>query len=179
MNTAAEPARPLPADPWRRLMSAIYESVILFGVVFFFGYGYSALTQYKGTEGALRTGFQLFLFVVLGVYFVWFWSHGRWTLPMKTMGIGLVDVQTGAPLSYGRAGRRYLVASLMFWGLLAATWKASVWWLLAWPVPFAWSIFSARRQTLYDLLSGTMLVRIDPQHRYPRPDGDGERRAGR
>jgi uncharacterized RDD family membrane protein YckC len=50
----------------------------------------------------------------------------------------------------------------MFWGLLAAIWQASVWWLLAWPVPFAWALFNPRRQTLYDLLAGTMLVERSP-----------------
>jgi len=139
-------------------MSAIYEGVILFGVVFFFAYGFSALTSFKGGEGPLRSAFQIYLFLILGVYFTWFWSRGRRTLPMKTMGVVLVESQSGAPLQPARAAWRYLVASLFFWGLLAAVWKASAWWLLLLPVPFAWSLANPRRQTLYDLLAGTMLV---------------------
>jgi uncharacterized RDD family membrane protein YckC len=152
-------ALPVPADPWRRLMSAVYEGVILFGVIFFFAYGFSALTSFKGEEGLLRTSFQIYLFLILGLYFSWFWSKGRRTLPMKTMSVGLVVAETGRPLSTWRAAWRYLVASLLFWGLLAATWKASIWWLVLWPLPFAWSLFSPRRQTLYDVLAGTLLVR--------------------
>jgi uncharacterized RDD family membrane protein YckC len=151
-----------PADPLRRLMSAVYEGVILFGVVFFFAYAFSSLTSFKGGEGPLRTAFQLYLFLVLGTYFTWFWSRGRRTLPMKTMGVVLVRARDDAPLTPGRAAWRYLVASIMFWGLLAAVWKASVWWLPLWPLPFAWSMFNPRRQTLYDLVAGTVLVEQAP-----------------
>ena len=115
----------VPADPWRRLMSAAYEGVILFGVVFFFAYAFSALTSFKGGEGILRTGFQVYLFLILGAYFTWFWGNGRRTLPMKTMGVALVTASTGQPLSSARAAWRYLIASILFWGLLAAVWKAS------------------------------------------------------
>jgi len=139
-------------------MSAIYEGVILFGVVFFFAYGFSALTSFKGGEGPLRTVFQIYLFLILGVYFTWFWSSGRRTLPMKTMGVALVQARSGLPLPPAQAALRYLIASLFLWGLLAAVWKASAWWLLLLPLPFAWSVASPKRQTLYDLLAGTLLV---------------------
>ena len=148
-----------PADPWRRLMSAVYEGVILFGVVFFFAYGFSALTSFRGAEGPLRSAFQVYLFLVLGTYFTWFWSKGRRTLPMKTMGVVLVTARTGRPLGSLRAAWRYLLASLFFWGLLAVVWKLSAWWLILWPLPFAWVLFIPRRQALYDVLAGTMLVR--------------------
>ena len=160
----------VPVDPWRRLMSAVYEGVILFGVVFFFAYGFSALTAFKGGEGALRSAFQLYLFLILGTYFTWFWSRGRRTLPMKTMGVALVDAG-GRPLSRARAACRYLVASVLFWGLLGAVWKASAWWLVVWPLPFAWTLFNPRRQALYDVLAGTLLVRSpsDPAARRSAP----------
>ncbi|MDO5102264.1 MAG: RDD family protein [Lautropia sp.] len=79
-----------PATTWRRLMCVVYEAIILFGVIFFFGYAFSALTQFTGAEGWLRTTFQGFMFLVLGAYFSWFWSQGRWSLPMKTIGVKLV-----------------------------------------------------------------------------------------
>jgi uncharacterized RDD family membrane protein YckC len=160
-------ASAIPADPWRRLMSAVYEGVILFGVVFFFAYGFSALTSFRGGEGLLRTSFQVYLFVVLGVYFTWFWSKGRRTLPMKTMGVTLVASGTGLPLTTARAAWRYLLASVLFWGLLAVVWKLSAWWLILWPLPFAWALFDSRHRALYDVLAGTMLVK--------RADGPGVR----
>jgi uncharacterized RDD family membrane protein YckC len=156
-----------PADAWRRLMSAVYEAVILFGVVFFFGYAFSALTTFKGGEGPLRTAFQLYMFLVLGVYFTWFWSRGRRTLPMKTMHVTLVDAARGQPLGYVRAAWRYLVASVLLWGILGFTWKSSAAWVVLLPVPFLWALANRRRQTLYDVLAGTVLVRRGVGQRRP------------
>lgn len=154
-------------------MCVVYEAIILFGVIFFFGYAFSALTRFTGTEGMLRTAFQLFMFTVLGGYFSWFWSQGRWSLPMKTIGVKLVR-STKAPLparqatidgfetlSLARAAWRYTVASIMFWGGIALVWKSSPWWLPVLCLPFAWSLFDRRRRTLYDLLAGTMLLTVD------------------
>ena len=64
------------------------------------GYLFSALSQ---TRNALnnRTALQAFMFVVLGIYFVWFWSRGQ-TLAMKTWHIRLVDAQ-GRPVTQLRA----------------------------------------------------------------------------
>ena len=157
---AAQPApdAPLPdADPWRRFMCVAYEGVILFGVVFFFAYGFSALTRFNGQPGPLRWAFQGFMMLVLGVYFVWFWSHGRRTLPMKTMSVRLVDEQ-GQPASTQRAIMRYL-AALAGWvialGLAAGVHGAAI---LLVAVPFGWALIDRRRRTLYDLASGTRLV---------------------
>ena len=158
---------PAPASPWRRFMACVYEGIILFGVVFFFGYGFSALTQYRGEPGALHTAFQLFMFAVLGAYFGWFWSNGRWTLPMKTIGVKLVRSTAPAParpesiVTLPRALWRYTVASCFFWGGLALVYFSSPVVLLLWLLPFAWSIIDKRRRTLYDILSGTLLVRHD------------------
>lgn len=140
-------------------MSAVYEGIILFGIVFFFGYGFSALTTFKGEDGTLRIAFQVYLFLVLGAYFVGFWSDARRSLPMKTMAIALATDADGTPVGKLRAAWRYVVASLFFWGILAAVWKASIWWLVLWPLPFAWAAFDREHRTLYDLAAGTRLVR--------------------
>ncbi len=145
------------ADPWRRFMCVAYEGFILFGVVFFFAYTFSALTQYKGQPGMLRSAFQAFMFVVLGVYFVWFWSEGRRTLPMKTMGVKLID-QAGAPAGRLRALARYLAASAG-WGLplALAAWvhPAAIALVL---LPYVPTFFDSQRRALYDIVSGTRLI---------------------
>ncbi len=146
------------AGLWRRAMSAVYESIVLFGVVVFFGYAYSALLQYRGEPGALRWGLQAWLFIVVGVYFVWFWSDGRRTLPMRTVGVRLVRDDGSAP-GRRRAALRYAAAWTM---LLAPMWAATGTghpaWLLLWPVPFCWGLIDPLRRTLYDLAAGTRLV---------------------
>ena len=85
---------------WRRLCCLLYEGLLLFGVVFVASYLFSTLSQ---TRHALdnRHALQAFLFVVFGIYFVWFWSRGQ-TLAMKTWHIRLVD-RNGAALTQQRA----------------------------------------------------------------------------
>lgn len=145
------------ASPWRRLMCLTYEAVILFGVIFFFGYAFSALTQFRGEPGLLRAAFQVFMFTVLGVYFGYFWSHGRRSLPMKTMAVALVGPDDQA-LTVPRALARYVVAVLGLALPLAAArhWGAA--WALLLLVPWASTLATRRRQSLYDLLCGTRLV---------------------
>ena len=111
------------ADPlaapglWRRLASFLYEGVLLFGVLMIAGYLFSALTQQRHALFG-RHGLQAFVFVVLGIYFVWFWSHGGQTVAMKAWHIRLVD-HRGAPVSQARALARYLLSWLWFVPALA------------------------------------------------------------
>lgn len=97
----------------RRLAAFVYEGVLLFGVLFVAGWLYSTLTQLKdpGQQGTL--GLQLFLLLVLGVYFVWFWSRGGQTVAMKAWHIRLVDRQD-RPVSQTRALARFALAWLWF-----------------------------------------------------------------
>ncbi len=140
----------------------LYEGLLLFGVIFIAGYLFSALSQ---TRHALdnRHGMQAFLFLVLGIYFVWFWSRGQ-TLAMKTWHIRVVDIQ-GHPLSQSRALARYIASWLWFLppllvtlpldlpapevGVLTMGWVA-IWALL--------SRFHPKKQFLHDALIGTRLI---------------------
>jgi uncharacterized RDD family membrane protein YckC len=102
----------------RRLACFVYEGVLLFGVVMIAGYLYSSLTQQRhALQGQL--GLQLFLFVVLGIYFVWFWSRGGQTVAMRTWNIRLVTA-TGEQVSQPRALARYLLAWIWFVPALGA-----------------------------------------------------------
>jgi uncharacterized RDD family membrane protein YckC len=161
---SAAPVAPQPADPWRRLMCIAYEGVILFGVVFFFGYGFSALTQFKGAPGTLRWAFQAFMFCVLAVYFTWFWSEGRRTLPMKTMGVRLVGPGDAAP-GRARAFARFTVAGGMLALAIGAAYVVHPALALLALVPFSWALFDRQRRALYDLVCGTRLVRDAPPAR--------------
>jgi uncharacterized RDD family membrane protein YckC len=138
-------------------MSACYEGVVLFGVVVFFGYAFSALTQFRGEPGALRWGFQAFLFLVVGTYFTWFWSDGRRTLPMKTVAVRLVD-RDDRPTSPTRAALRYLACAVMLLVPVTAGWYLWAGWLLLLPIPFLWTLFDRERRALYDRIAGTRLV---------------------
>jgi uncharacterized RDD family membrane protein YckC len=138
-------------------MGASYETVVLFAVIVFFGYAFSALAQFKGEPGPLRWVFQAYLFVVIGAYFVWFWSEGRRTLPMKTVGLRLLDA-TDRPVSRPRAALRYLLAWTMLLAPALAAWWLAPAWLALLALPFGAALLDGERRTLYDRLAGTRLV---------------------
>lgn len=109
---------------WRRMAAFVYEGVILFGVVMIAGYFYSTITQQRhALQG--QWGLRAFLFLVLGIYFIWFWSRGGQTVAMKAWHVRLVDVH-GRAVSQPRALVRYLLSWLWFFPALATAWLAGL-----------------------------------------------------
>ena len=150
----------------RRMACWLYESMLLFAVVFIAGYLFSTLSQ---TRNALdnRHALQAFVFVVLGIYFVWFWSKGQ-TLAMKTWHIRVVD-RHGRPLTQARALLRYLLSWLWLLPPLAVLAplglpaSESLVLLLGWVAVWALlSRFHPRRQFWHDALAGTLLIHHKP-----------------
>jgi uncharacterized RDD family membrane protein YckC len=143
----------------------LYEGVILFGIVFFAGYLFSALTQQRNglTHHNLLAGWIGF---VVGLYFVWFWTHGGQTLPMKTWRLRLVAAND-TPVSAVRAIVRYALAWLWFLPPLALhpllglavpqTLVIAAVWFVLWA---ATGRFGASRQFLHDRLAGTRIVEV-------------------
>jgi uncharacterized RDD family membrane protein YckC len=148
------------------MSSWLYEGLLLFGVLFIPAYLFSTLSQ---SRHALtnRTALQAFMFVVLGIYFVWFWHRGQ-TLPMKTWRMRLVDA-SGHPPSQARAALRYLCAWLWVLPPLAASallgWQGgkvvvalSVW-IALWAMA---TRLHPSRQFWHDALAGTRMVQLPP-----------------
>lgn len=153
-------------SPLRRLACMVYETLLLSGVVFAAGFLFSILTQ---TRNALdnRLGMQIFLFVVLGGYFAWFWSKGQ-TLAMKTWHLHLQD-ESGQLISQNRAITRYLSAwvwitpPVLMASLLGAEPKATIAMAVIWiGIWFMLCYTRQDRQFLHDVWSGTKLVYIQP-----------------
>ena len=143
----------------------LYESMLLFGVVFFAGWLFSTLLQQRHAL-YLRSGLQDWLFLVVGIYFVWFWSHGGQTLAMKTWRIRLVTTD-GLPVGIGRATARYLLAWCWCVPGLAAAWLlgARGWLLVLIPAVnlLLWALtvyLDPERRFLHDRLAGTRLVDV-------------------
>lgn len=142
----------------------VYEGLLLFGVLVTAGYLYSALTQQRHALHG-RHGLQAFLFIVLGIYFVWFWSHGGQTVAMKAWQIRLTR-RGGAPLGQGRAAARYLLS----WSWFAPALGAIAAFDIAQPravgallvggvvVYAALARLHPRRQFVHDAICGTELV---------------------
>jgi uncharacterized RDD family membrane protein YckC len=141
----------------------IYEAMLLFGIVFIAGWLFSTLLQQRHAL-YLREGLQVWLFFVVGLYFIWCWSHGGQTLPMKTWRIRVVTAG-GEMLLPWRALGRYLLAWLWFLPGLAISWliEAHGWMLVLFPTLnfVLWAmtaLFDKDRQFLHDRLAGTRLI---------------------
>jgi uncharacterized RDD family membrane protein YckC len=154
---------------WRRMACWLYEGMLMFGVVFISGYLFSTLSQ---TRNAMdnRHALQAFLFVVFGIYFVWFWAKGQ-TLAMKTWDIRVVDVH-GESISQTRALVRYALSYLWFLPPLVAmapfslngpeTTVIVLGWVACWALL---SRFQRDNQFWHDAVAGTRLVTSLPMSR--------------
>lgn len=146
-----------------------YEGILLFGVVFIAGYLFGTLSQ---TRNAMdnRNALQAFLFVVFGIYFVWFWAKGQ-TLAMKTWNIRVVD-RDGKAISQSRALGRYVLCWVWFLPPLIAVQPfklngaevgvITLGWIAVWAVL---SRFQAQGQFWHDVWAGTRLVSSQPLSR--------------
>ncbi len=125
-----------------RLVSLVYEIILLLAVLFVCSYLFLSLAR-DAQSGLPRAIFQIYLLSVCGVYFVFCWTRTGQTLPMKTWRMRVVT-QDGRTLSVGRAFRRYLFAIP---GMLSG-------------ISLLWAPFDRERQFLHDRLAGTRIVRV-------------------
>ncbi|MBA4143221.1 MAG: RDD family protein [Nitrosospira sp.] len=129
---------------WRRLLSMIYESLILTAVLFIAGFVFHLV--FRDTSSILfRPVFQLYVLMVAGIYFTWFWTHGGQTLPMQTWNLRVVSAD-GQRVYLKQAVARYLFAVVGFFffgcGIL-------------------WALIDRDRLFLHDRLAGTRIVRVE------------------
>lgn len=128
---------------WRRLLSMIYEFLILVAVLFIASFVFHLVIRDTASL-FFRPAFQLYLLVVAGIYFIWFWTHGGQTLPMQTWKLRVIRAD-GGQLFLKQAIARYLFAVIGFFffgcGIL-------------------WALFDRDRLFLHDRLAGTRVVRL-------------------
>lgn len=142
------PEQGLPASRRRRLAAMLYEVMLMVGVLGFAflvpQVGYSMATKHAAAPWALL----VHVYLVMGIYFVWYWRRTGQTLSMQTWRIKLVDASVGGGISLGQGLLRYSLAwpSLLFFG-------AGV----------VWSFFDRDGQFLHDRLAGTRVIFFDPR----------------
>ena len=125
----------------RRLMSLAYEVLVVSAIALVAGLAFYGVADGSLT-GGMRHLFQLYLFLVLGAYFVACWSHGGRTLPMQTWKVRVVR-DDGVSIGIGRAMLRYVFAWLSLMPLGAG---------------FLWAFFDREGQFLHDRLAGTRMI---------------------
>ena len=155
---------PLAPGLGRRFGAFAYEGVLLFGITLLTGLVYAPLVgQRSGIEH--RTGLITVLAIVYGVYFVFFWTRGRRTLPMQTWHL-LIQRRDGQPLGLWQALLRYIFSWLWFMPALICIHLTNPRTVAPYFVGLAAGVLAyvlvARlhpsRQFLHDLLAGTRMV---------------------
>jgi uncharacterized RDD family membrane protein YckC len=123
-----------------------YESLLLLGVL---------SVTFILPHLALGMGFEIVLpgpllllhiFLVIGTYFVWYWTHGGQTLAMQTWRLRIVNVDGGPP-ELNQLLLRYLLS-----------WPS----LLLYGAGLIWACFDRDRQFLHERLSGTRIICVPP-----------------
>lgn len=162
-DTSALPAAAAVPSVRRRLAAMLYEAVLLFGIVFFAGLAFALATQQR--NGLVHHNLlAAWIALVVGAYFVWFWTHGGQTLPMKTWRLRL-EAANGRPLSAGHAIVRYALGWLWFLPPLAlhpllglsvpVTLALAAAWIVVWAGA---ARLHADRQFPHDRLARTRIV---------------------
>ncbi len=156
---------------WRRVSCCLYEQLVLLGVIALaFLLPNLALGILFGVSLPSWLTF-LYLYTVLGIYFVWYWTKTGQTLAMQTWRIRMID-QYGHTLKRPQALWRYIYGSLWIIPCVLLQWAFHVekWQIIEmlfavalffWPL----TIFLDRknlmqRQSLADRFAGTRLVEL-------------------
>ena len=165
----AATAADLPAPAMgRRLACLVYEALLLFGVVMGAGLVYGVATnQRHALQGTL--GLQVAVFLVLGLYFVWFWTRHGQTLAMRTWHLKLVTAK-GHAVGGLRATGRYLLCWVWVLPALITVHLGGVagsgrtfFALCAGVLIYAGTAYLRRdRQFWHDVLCGTRLAAAPP-----------------
>ena len=135
---------------FRRFGAIIYDSVLVFGLVFAaFTVLYLPLAMsFEVVDIRDSQFYKSFFFIymlVVGIGFhLWFWTHGGQTLGMRTWNIKLFS-KNGDTVTTKQALTRYLVAIIS---------------LLALGIGFFWSLLDKEKRTWHDIVSGTQLVSV-------------------
>ena len=172
VSTIGAPAQLRRAGLLPRLGAVLYEALLVTALAFMTGFlllplvspGTAATaTQLTIPSVPARVALFCILFSVVALYFVWSWTGGRRTLPMKTwrMRVAMVD---GMPPDAKTALLRYLAAwigpSLAFIAvaILADRGLGAIALCLL-GFNFLWAAVDPDHQFLHDRIAGTRILR--------------------
>ncbi|MFA5984219.1 MAG: RDD family protein [Methylococcaceae bacterium] len=129
---------PPPPGLLRRLAAAVYDLFLLIALLFF-----ATALLLPFNQGLAFTPRQFYypayLFLVSGLFYTWFWTHGGQTLGLRAWKIKILSVNQ-QPISWRQAILRFLAACLS-WACLG--------------LGFIWILVDKDRRSWHDRLSKT------------------------
>ena len=127
---------------WLRLAACmLYDGLVVLALSFALALGFIFLFG-DASHGLKRYALQLFLWLGIGLYFVWCWRKSGQTLAMQTWQLKLSDGQTKL-LNWPQALIRYALASLS---------------LAAFGLGFVWAVFDRDGLFLHDRLLNSRIT---------------------
>ena len=158
------PPAPQPAGLLRRLAAAVYDGLLLAGLLMLASALWLPITGGEAVQRGtpLFLLFQLYLLLVCFAFFAWFWTHGGQTLGMRAWRLKLVTCD-GGPIGLARA-----------LGRLGAAIVSAV------PagIGFWWALFDRERACLHDGWAGTRVLYEKPPEKKRRGKRKREETAG-
>jgi len=126
----------------RRVAALVYDGFLILAIWMISSLLLVALV----TDGAVLQGlaFQLFLYLELGAFYIYFWCKRGQTLGMQAWRIHLITEQ-GDPVSPKTACKRYVFATLSVCSL---------------GIGFLWSLVNSNGLTLHDLTTDTRVIHL-------------------
>lgn len=146
MSNSSSPARTaaVPARLGWRLLALVYDAVIALALVFVISaLALAVKPDHRPVQpGSIAAAVEfLLLWATLGAYAVVSWRRGGQTIGMKPWRLKVLTVD-GLQVPWRQLLLRYSVASLSLGTVLL------------------WCLFDAERRGLHDIVSGTLLVRL-------------------
>ncbi|MCC8995810.1 MAG: RDD family protein [Nitrosomonas sp.] len=128
---------------WQRLLCLLYDFLLLFAVIFMASLVFVPL--FSSIDPLyFKPFYQFYLLTIMGVYFIWFWTHGGQTLAMQTWKLRIVDSK-GQSITKKQAITRYLLALVLYPFFF---------------ITLIWMFFDRDRQFLHDRIAGTKVIKL-------------------
>ena len=127
---------------FRRLASIFYDGVLVVAIVIITSLPFYSFNVEESF--LLKLTIQLYFYLIIQYFFVWFWVNSTATLGMKSWKIKIVDIN-GNNISYKKAIVRFnaSILSISIFGL-----------------GFLISLFRKDKKCLHDIISRTQLIKI-------------------
>jgi len=126
---------------FKRLMAMFYDSLLLFSLFFLATMILILFTNVEFVESN-NIAYDLYLLLIVYLYFAWHWTNGGQTLGMRAWHIKLKNRGMGQ-VNWGIATARFCLALLSF---------------ISFGLGFMWALFNKEKLTFHDRYSKTLLI---------------------
>ena len=127
----------------------VYDAILLAAVLMICFIPVPILPETFRSSISGKLSLQLYIALILFVFFGWFWTHQGQTLGMRAWRLKVVS-HDGKPISWGSCAKRFMLAMISF---------------ALFGIGYLLCLVQANKMTFHDLFSGTKLVIIEKKNK--------------